>query len=204
MASASTSNTGTIQPHQNGAPSKVELIIHHQFPGIKLVFPMYASDSSTCYLPPDQYVVVGSTAQVGFNIKLSWGKSIGILVYELKNMKQSHKNAISSEDEATHTQLVIIWEISNFREFHVYSCLTEHDRGHTWDRDNLMKLAELYELHDIQHVPVEETYLMHDHTVLMKRVNVTYEEECYKLEMTISETSIKDDTQRLHYINVGK
>jgi hypothetical protein len=44
---------------------------------------------------------------------------------------------------------------------------------------------------------------MHDNTVLMTSLNVT-REECYKLEMTISEGSIKDDTQRPHYIDMDK
>jgi hypothetical protein len=40
--------------------------------------------------------------------------------------------------------------------------------------------------------------------VFMTRVNVTCEEEYYKLEMTISEGSVQDDTRRIRYIDVDR
>jgi hypothetical protein len=67
-----------------------------------------------------------------------------------------------------------------------------------------MELVGCYELTDIQDSTIEETYLMHDNAVLMTRVNVTYEEECYKLEIIISKASINDETRRLQYIDVER
>jgi hypothetical protein len=179
-------------------------VIHHQFPGIELVSPVYACDSAICHLSPDQCVDVGSTTQASFNINFSWRKPIGILMYELKNTKQSNKDTISSEDEATCTQLYIAWKINNSKKLCIVSDIIEHDKGCVWNRDNLIKLAHRYKLYDIKHGPVEHTYLMHDNTALMTRVNVICEEECYKLELTISKTSIKYGIWRLEYIDMDR
>jgi hypothetical protein len=193
--------TGTNPQHQRSAPSKVTLMIHHQCPGIELVSPVYACDGAICYLSPDQKVHVGSTTQANFNTVFCWKKSLGILMYELKNTKQFNKSAISSEDEARCIQLFMTWKVDVSKEFCVYSCLIEHDRRCVWDKDKLLELARRYKLHDI-HVPIEMTYLMRDNTVLMKRVNVIREEDCYKLEMTISQGSIKYDTWMPRYVDV--
>jgi hypothetical protein len=63
-----TGDTDIIQIHrndvQNDTTPKVKLIIHRQFPGIKLTSSVYAGRSATCCLPPDQSVDAGSTVQV--------------------------------------------------------------------------------------------------------------------------------------------
>jgi hypothetical protein len=87
--------------------------------------------------------------QAGFNIHSSWKVPISILMYELKNTKQFNKDAISIEDETTCTRLVMIWEVNSSKEFCVVSCLIENDKGHIWDRNNLVKLAKWYKLYDI-------------------------------------------------------
>jgi hypothetical protein len=76
----STRDIGAILKQSAKAPSKVKLIIHHQFPGIELVSPICAGKCATCYLSPDQSVVVGSTTQAGFNINPDEDESIGILI----------------------------------------------------------------------------------------------------------------------------
>jgi hypothetical protein len=190
----------------SNAPSKMRLTICHQFPGTELVSPVYAGIGVICYLSPSQRVNVDSTAQAGFDIHFSRGKPMGILMYELKrkNTKQFNKNVTSSGDETRCIQLVMVWEVNDSRELCVVSYLIEHDKGCIWDKDNLMKLAKWYKLYDVQYVPIEVTYLMRDNRVLMTRANVTREVECYKLDMTISETSIKYNTWRLWYIDVGR
>jgi hypothetical protein len=198
MASTESNGISTIQSHRNDAPPKVKLVIHHHFPGIELVSPDYACVGATCHLPPDQRVDVGSTAQVSFNIDFTRGEPAGILMYELerKRTKQFDEDAISNEDEATCIQLYIVWKVNSSKEFRVLSNMIEHDKGRVWNRDKLMKLANRYKLHDIQHATIENTYLMRDNTVLMTKVSATRKNEHYKLEMTILETNIKYDTER--------
>jgi hypothetical protein len=187
------------------SPLEVKLMIHHQFPGIELVSPSYGSSvGAKCHLSPAQRVVAGSTTQVGYHIDLTRGKAIGILMYELKGTKQFNKNTISSEDEARRIQLFMIWKVNSSKEFLAVSDLIEHDKSRVWNGDELTKLANRYTLRDIQHVPIEVTYLMRDNTVLMTRVNVTREKECYKLEMTISEGNIKEDTEIPWYYGIDR
>jgi hypothetical protein len=124
-----------------------------------------------------------------------------------KNIDQSNGEVISSETTAAAaacTQLIIIWKVKRYSEVRVHLSLIEHDEGHVWDRARLMKLAFGFELVNVQHGPIEETYLMRDSTVLMTSLNLTREEGCYKLEMTISEGDIKDDTRRPLYIDVDR
>jgi hypothetical protein len=197
-------DTDTIQSHQDNGP-KMTLIIHHQFPGVELVSPVYFSLLGTCCLSPDQCVDAGSTMQASFNIDPDENQSTGILMYKLqrKNIDQPNVETISNE-ETKCIQLVIIWNVDNSKEFYINSLLIEHDEGHVWDRVMLMSLAFSCELFSIQYGPIEETYLMYDNTVLMTCLNAAYEEEYYKLEMTISEASIKNDTQRPLYFDLDR
>jgi hypothetical protein len=199
------SDTDTIQPLQNGALSEVKLIIHNQFPGIELTSPIYAGRHVTCCLLPDQSINVDSTIQADFNIDITQHMPTGVLMYKLqrKNTDQSNEDGISNQNEASCVQFVITWIVKNSKGFFADSYLFEHNEGCVLDRDKMLELNEYYELTNIQYGTIEETWLMHDNTVLMTSLNVT-REECYKLEMTISEGSIKDDTQRPHYIDMDK
>jgi hypothetical protein len=131
------------------APSKVKLVIHHLFPGIELVSPEYACDGAKCHQPPDKRVYFGLTTHTSFKIKFTQGNSAGILMYELKNIRQFNKNAMSSGDGAKCIQLVIIWKVDLYKEFCVYSRLIEHDKRYIWDRDKLMKLSKWCQLFNI-------------------------------------------------------
>jgi hypothetical protein len=120
----------------------VKLVIHHQFLDTESVSPVYACDGAERHLLLDQRVVVGSTTQAGFDIDLTQGEPMGILMYELKrkNTKQFNKDAISGEAEARCIQLHVWRSIA--LESSVYSDLIEHDKGRVGKRDELMKLVE--------------------------------------------------------------
>jgi hypothetical protein len=198
----STRDVSTIQPHQSSTPSKVGLIIRNQSPGFELVSPLCCSGGAECYLSPDQRIDVGFTTQVGFSIDPDQ-EPIGVLMYKLQR-KNIDEEAISGEGEATCIWLVVVWKVYISRKFCVILDLIEHDKGHVWDNDELMELDEYYKPYDIQHGHVEETYLMHDNTVLTAGLNIVCKGEYYELGMTISEGSIKEDTQRLHYIGLDE
>jgi hypothetical protein len=207
MASTDSSDTSIIQTRQDGVSSKVELAIHNQFSGIRLVSPVYEGDSITCYLTPDQRVDAGSIMQAGFSIHPARIESIGVFMCKLqkKNIDQSNENITSSEEEAIYTQLIFIWKIYKLLgKFQMYSDLIDHDKRRIWNRDSMMKLAESYKLYDIKHSPVEYTWLIHDNVVLRTSLNVDHKEECYKLEMTISKGSIRNDTKKPQYISLDR
>jgi hypothetical protein len=190
----------------NKIHSRVELIIHHQLPGVELVSPVYASNNAACYLLPDQRVDVGFTTQADFDVYFLGRDPVGILTYKLqkKNIDQSDGEVISSEDESRCIQLFIIWKIDSLKRFLAIPYLLEHDRDRVWDRDSLIKLANYYGLIYMQHGLIKLTYLMHDNTVLMTSLNAIYKERCYKLKLTITEGSIKDDTIRPQYIGLDR
>jgi hypothetical protein len=175
-------------------------MIHHQFPDIELVSPIYANRFARCDLRPGQNVNAGSVMQTCIKFNPKRNNPIGILMYKLKR-----KNTDKSNEEATCIQLVMIWKVNKSKSFDAASLLIEHDKFQTWNRHKLMKLTEVvYKPYNIQQCPVEETWLLHNNMVLNTRVNITHEERCYKLEMTVSETSVKDDTQRPLYIDVDR
>jgi hypothetical protein len=198
------SDTDTIQPLQNDVSSEVRLIIHNQFPSIELTSPVYVGRHATCHLSPDQRVDAGCAIQASFNIDSDRRWSTGVLMYKLqrKTTVQSNGDVISNEKKTTCIQLAIIWKVKDSKEFLTASYLLEHNEDCVWDRVKLKRLVKHYKLANIQHGTIENTWLMHDNTVLMTSLNVSHEEECYKLEMTISKGSIKDDTQRPRYIDV--
>jgi hypothetical protein len=203
----STHDVDTTQQRQNDIPSKIKLIVHNQCPDIELISPVYASNGATCYLSSDQRADVGSKMQADFSIHPGHKEAIGILMYKLerKSTYQSNDNIIPSEDELSCTQLVMIWKVYKSGKFHVYSAPIEHDRCRVWDRDSMMKLAESYELFDVIHSPVKHTWLTHNNNaLLMTSLDVIRKEECYKLEMTISEGNIKDYTWKPRYIGLNR
>jgi hypothetical protein len=197
----STHDAYTTQSHWFNTPSKVKLIIHNQFPGVELTFPLYYREGAECYHTPGQKVCVGFTTQAGFNIDYSQNKSIGTLMYKLQR-KDIDEEAISSEEE-TCIQFIVTWKFGIFGDFYVAPGLIEHDKSYVWNSYKLMELIEYCKLYDIQHGRIEETYLMRDNAVLMTSLNIICEEECYKLEIIISEGSINDNTQRPKYIGLG-
>jgi hypothetical protein len=201
---ASIRGVGTNQQYRNNAPSKVNLVLHHQCPGVELVSPVHGSAGATCYLISGQRVNAGYTAQASFNINSSWKESTGILMYELKNTRKVNENTISNRDEARCIQLVIIWKINDSKGFRVFSDMMEYGKRCVWDSNRLTRLVIWYPTFNIQHFTIERTYLVHDNVVLMTRMNVAYEGECYKLEMIISEGSINNVTWRPCYIDVDR
>jgi hypothetical protein len=192
----STHDTDIVQPRQNSIPSKLELIIRNQFPGFELVSPVHVGLDATCYQLPDQRVDVGSTTQICFNIG---SKQFGHNVALMYKLQRKNENAIFSEEEI-YTKFVVAWKLHGFR---ITSYLIEHDKSYVWNSYKLMGLIECCKLYDIQHGRIEETYLMRDNAVLMTSLNIICEEECYKLEIIISEGSINDNTQRPKYIGLG-
>src|SRR5690606_17497347 len=104
-----------------------------------------------------------------------------------------------NEEEATYTQLLIVWKVDSSKNFCLVSYLIEHDKSCVLYEDKLMRLVERYVPFSTQYDPIEETWLIRNNTVLMTRMNVTCKENCYKLEMTISEAGINEDTWRPWY-----
>jgi hypothetical protein len=200
MSSIDNSDTDNIHSYQNDTPSEVKLMIRHQFPGIELLSPTYASRNARCCLRPEQRVNAGSTMKASFEVNPDQDESISILMCKLERTNIDELN----EGGGSCIQHVMIWKIDKLKRFRAITYLIEHDKSRIWDRDELMKLVECHNLFDIQHVPIEKTWLIYNNIVLMTKMDVTREGGCFKLEMNLSEESIGEDTQRPQYIGLNK
>jgi hypothetical protein len=180
------------------------LILCHRFPGIELISPIYASNGAICHLPLNSRIYVGSKTKISFNINSYQKEYTGILMYKLQksHIDQSNEKVISSE-ETTYTQLVIIWKINDSGEFSTASYLLEHDKNYIWKRNKLIELAKHYELVNIQLDPIEKTWLINNHTVLMTSLSATRKKTSHELKINLYETSINKDTQRPQYIDLN-
>jgi hypothetical protein len=89
---SSQSDTDSIHPIQNDLPSEVKLMIHHQFPNIELVSPMYAGEGVVRYLLPDQNIDTGSTIEAYFSTDLNQDESISILMCKLERKDNDEIN----------------------------------------------------------------------------------------------------------------
>jgi hypothetical protein len=201
-----TSYVEAIQSLLNDAPSKVTMMIHHQFPGVELISPVCAGNGIACYLSPDQCVDVDSTIQADFNIDTDQKETIGALMYKLqrKSIDQSDEVAISSEEEVTCIQFVIIWKVNSSKEFCVASFLIEHDNSYVWNEDRLLELAKRCKLSNVRDGSIKYTWLIHGNTVVRMILNVAREKECCKLETIISEGSINENTLSPRYIDLDR
>jgi hypothetical protein len=128
MVPTDSSDTGTIQSLQNNILF-MELGIHNQFPDIELVSPVYYTIGTVCYPLPDQRIDVGSKMRIWLIINRSRRKFSCALMYRLKRKNTDEFN------EATCTQLVMIWEMDIFEKLYLIPRLIEHDKGQVWDRD---------------------------------------------------------------------
>jgi hypothetical protein len=201
-----TSYIDSIQSLLNGAPLKVMLMIHHQFPDVELISPFYAGDGAVCHLSPDQRVDAESTIQSDFSIDLTQEESVGILMHKLqrKNINQSNEVVISSEEEVTCIQFVIIWKVNSSKEVCVDAFLMEHDNNYAWDESRLIKLAKCCKLSNVRDGSIKSTWSIYDNTVLRIILNVSREKGYCKLEITISEGSINKNTLRPRYIDLDR
>jgi hypothetical protein len=189
-------STGTKQQYKNSIPSKVKLMIHNQFPGVELISPVYAGKGARCYTSPDRKVYSGSTVRVGFKNHPFYKGFSGALLYKLQ---KKHTYDVSC------TRLLMAWEVRESGELFIVSHLIGYDKGRGWNKNRLAKLMKRHRIvADMRHGPIEDAWLMYDNTVLMARVDVIRERAYYKLEMTISEGSINEDTRRPWYIDMRR
>jgi hypothetical protein len=203
MTSTHTRGVNLIPFLHGGIPTVVDLIIHNQVPGIELVSPVYTGYGIEFDLSPNERVNFGSTTHISFDVDIPWEVTYGILMYRLQR-KNFDEGAMSSEEEVPYIYLAITWKVYGPREVGILSILMEHDKNCIWDENNQKKLDAWCNLVDPQDGSSEDTWLMHDNTVLMKRMNISREGIRYKIEFTISEGNINKDTQRPWYFGVDR
>jgi hypothetical protein len=114
----------------------------------------------------------------------SWAVFKGGLTYQLQ------RKCVKSGDQlkSTFTRLFIIWKSEGYKVLRVRVGLIEHDKQIRW---NGYKLREYYRRYANQFgtytEPVRDTWLIHDGTVLMTRLELDFTQRDWVLNITISE-----------------
>jgi hypothetical protein len=107
----------------------------------------------------------------------------GVVMYELQRKYV----------ESTRIQLLVAWESEDYKTFCVYVRLLECNELLVWNETRLKEYYQRYvgQLHTYTD-PIKDTWLMHDGTVLMTRLELTLVKRDGRINVTISE-GIKDD-----------
>jgi hypothetical protein len=166
-------------------PLSFKLNIHNQCSNVDLVFPTYAiSDELECHRPPDYKVCAGYTMKSGFIIK-SDDASYGALIYRLQR-RQLRESVEISEDASNAANILVVWEMSEFKGLYVDVLLVEHDKRFIWNKDDLGKLySENSGRFRLFPGSATETWSLDDNVALMTTFKVMNEDRI--LDITVSE-----------------
>jgi hypothetical protein len=145
---------------------------------------------------PDERVDAGSMMSVELLPSLATFE--GILTYELG----SEYRSFDRQRESTLVQLFVIWKSEGCKRFRVLVHLIEYDEPIKWKE---IKLEEYYQRRASQlsayNGPIKDTWLMHDGTVLMTRLELNFTQRDGVLNITISEGVGDDHTKILELID---
>jgi hypothetical protein len=128
----------------------------------------------------------------------SWAAFEGGLTYQLQRKSVKSDNQL----ESTYTLLFITWKSEGYKELRARVHLIECDKRIEW---NQYKLEEYRQRHHSQlntyTGPIKDTWLIHDGTVLVTRLELNLTQRNGVLNITISE-GIKDKhTKRPEWIS---
>jgi hypothetical protein len=169
----------------------LNITMYNQYQNLELIFPVYCSTGTICYVSPSQQIDTGNTMKASFRID-SEKNFEGALLCKLqrkhitKTDKQLNSSAAFIENTATNMYLLAIWDVGNeHRNCHVW--LIECINDFIWDEDKLWALYRKYRCRFDEFCDSNtSTWLMHDGEVMKTRFDITYESDC-KLDITISE-----------------
>jgi hypothetical protein len=125
-----------------------------------------------------------------------------IMSVELKSSPETFEGVVMYElrrkyVKSTTIQLLVAWKSGWDKEFYVCIRLLECNESFVWNEVRLKEYFQRYARQLSTYTcPVKNTWLMHDSTVLMTRLELTFVKRDGRLNVTISE-GIKD-----HYTKV--
>jgi hypothetical protein len=116
----------------------------------------------------------------------------GTIIYELQRKR------VESDDQlkSTYTLLSIAWKSEVYKKFCVFVQLTDCDKAFSWHKVNPEKYYQRYANHfSIYTAPIKYTWLIHDGTVLMTRLELDFTQRDGVLSVTVSEGSRDEHTK---------
>jgi hypothetical protein len=134
----------------------------------------------------------------------------GVMSVEFKSPLEAFKGAVVYElrrksAESTRIQLFVAWQFDGYKKFYAYAHLLECSESFSWNEIRLKKHYQRY-THQLNRYtsPIKNTWLIHDDTVLMTSLELTFVKRDSILNVTVSE-GIKDDcTKKPGRINLER
>jgi hypothetical protein len=169
----------------------IKMNIYNQCSDFKLINQGCYSTNTRWNKEPDDEINVSSMAGAIFT-------SI-VAVFEGGLTYQLQRKPIKSDGqlESTSTLLFITWKSEGYKELCARVCLIEYDKQIRWDG---YKSEDYYQRYDNQFStytgPIKDTWLIHDGTVLMTRLDLDLTQRNGVLNITISE-GVKDEHTKM-------
>jgi hypothetical protein len=179
----------------------LNITILNVYSDLELIFPVYYSNGTMCYMSSGQQTAIGTEMKVSFEIAFKQEDFKGALLYKLQRKyaartdNQPNSSTASAENAEKNIYLLVLWNVEDNRH-RSRACLIECTTHFSWDEDKLWALHKKHEhLFDVYYNSNTITWLIYDDTVMKMRFDVTYRPD-YKLDIVISEGTREDDMER--------
>jgi hypothetical protein len=128
-------------------PETMVMIVHNQYPDIKLVSPVYLCNHGTYYTYPVRKTNAGTMMEIEFRSDPDQNKIDGILMYKMQRKRKTrsnHRSIIDKviEEASKMMRLLVIWRIECSGEPKVNIMLIEYNNEFVLNED---RLAQFYE-----------------------------------------------------------
>jgi hypothetical protein len=179
--------------------SLMEVGIHNRCSDFKLINLEYFNTSEEWEEYPYWKVDSGNMLSVGFRPFLSVFE--GALTYELRGKYVK----LGNRPRSTCIRFFLAWKSEDYNEFRVCMHLIEHDKQFYWSTAKSKEYHRRYanEL-CIYTGPIKDTWLLHDGTVLMTRLELDPMQRVGRLNITISESVKNERTKIPVWINLER
>jgi hypothetical protein len=169
----------------------MEVNIHNQCSDFKLT----NRKSFVTFMDWNKYpnVEIDTDCIMNADLTSSWAEFEGGLTYQLQ------RKCVKSDGqlETTYTLLFITWKFEGYKTPRVRVHLIECDKQIMWNRYKQEEYRQRYANQFNTYTgPIEDTWLIHDGTVLMTRLKLDFTQSNSVLNITISEGTKGSHTKR--------
>jgi hypothetical protein len=156
--------------------------IHNQCLDFKLTNRNHFSTSISWNKYTDDEVDAGSMTNA--NLTPSSATFGGILMYQLQRKGVEHDDQLKS----TYTLLCFAWKSEGYKKFRLFLQLIDCDQTFSWKKIYQYEYYQRYTNQCNTYTgPIKDTWLIHDGTVLMTRLELDFTQRDGVLNVTISE-----------------
>jgi hypothetical protein len=138
-------------------------------------------------------VEVDAGSMISADLTSYWAAFGGSLTYQLRRKSGKFDDQL----ESTCTLLFITWRSEGYKKLRACVHLIEYDKQITWNFYKLREYCQRYHSRLNTYAgPIKDTWLIHDGTVLMTRLELDFTQRDGILNITISEGVRNEHTKR--------